>query len=114
MGYGREMLRKAGSMMLDADAAYARALVPKGTDAPFAKATRGSSLREFRDVDMMDEGGLLAKALTMGTVGGLGVANVAARYGLPAGGITLAGKGLMDLTGMFVGENEQTSGTLMP
>ena len=33
------------------------------------------------------------------------------RYGLPAAGITLAGKGLYDLT---AGMNEQTSGTLMP
>ena len=45
---------------------------------------------------------------------GLPAANIAARYGLPLGGVTLAGKALMDLTGMFVGENEQTSSTLMP
>ena len=37
-----------------------------------------------------------------------------ARYGVPLGGITLAGKGLYDLTGMFIQENEQTGGTLMP
>ena len=36
------------------------------------------------------------------------------RYGIPAVGVAAAGKGLIDLTGMFIQQNEQTSGTLMP
>ena len=39
-------------------------------------------------------------------------ANVASRYALPAGGVTLAGKGLYDLTQMMM--DQQTSGTLEP
>jgi hypothetical protein len=39
----------------------------------------------------------------------LGV-NAAARYALPAGGVTLAGKGLYDLTQMMM--DQQSSGTI--
>jgi hypothetical protein len=46
-------------------------------------------------------------AYTAGTLG----TNAGYRYGLPAAGVTLAGKGLYDLT---AGMNEQTSGTIMP
>ena len=45
---------------------------------------------------------------------GVKAAAAGLRYGVPAAGVTLAGKGIIDLTGMFIQENEQTSGTLMP
>ena len=38
-------------------------------------------------------------------------ANIASRYALPVGGVTLAGAALHQLTGAF---DEQTSGTIMP
>ncbi len=114
MAYGMNQLRKAGRALMDVDEAYSRALIPKGSQDKFGEATRGLSIRDVVNADFSQTEGFGAKPIAMATMGGLGVANVAARYGLPAGGITLAGKGLMDLTGMFVGDNEQTSGTLMP
>ena len=114
MAYGMNQLRKAGKALMDVDEAYSRALIPKNFPDQFGQATRGLSMRDIVSTDLSQVKGFGAKPIAIASLGGLGVANVAARYGLPAGGITLAGKGLMDLTGMFVGENEQTSGTLMP
>ena len=38
--------------------------------------------------------------------------NIAARYALPAGGVTLAAVGLMDLTQQLTQGSQQTSGTM--
>jgi hypothetical protein len=51
------------------------------------------------------------QAVEYGLGAGILATNLGYRYGLPAAGVTLAGKGLYDLT---AGMNEQTSGTLMP
>ncbi len=112
MAYGREMLRKAGSMMLDADEAYADALNFPGYNASMQMG-HAIPLRDMGDVVQVGDSAM-HKAIGAVAHGGLATANVAARYGLPLGGLTLAGKGLMDLTGMFAGSTEQTSGTIMP
>ena len=111
MAYGREMLRKAGSMMLDADAAYAKAAGP-GDNKPFGQLTRGTSLRDaFNPVTTGEPEGVLENLFAAGLDIGVPAANIASRYALPVGGVTLAGAALHQLTGAF---DEQTSGTLMP
>ncbi len=50
----------------------------------------------------------IAEEIMVGGVKGL---NLGYRYGLPAAGVTLAGKALLDLTGAY---ETQTNGTLMP
>ena len=48
-----------------------------------------------------------AKATEIGVIGaGLGI-----RYGLPAAGVTLAGKGIMDLTAQFNSMGDQQTGS---
>ena len=49
MNYGRETLRKAGQAFLDADRAYAEALVPraKSQEQPIATMTRGIPLEDI-------------------------------------------------------------------
>ena len=44
-------------------------------------------------------------------IGGVKSLNLGYRYGLPAAGVTLAGKALLDLTGAY---ETQTNSTLMP
>ena len=111
MAYGREMLRKAGSMMLDADAAYAKAVSP-GRDDPFGEMTRGVSLRDaFNSTQVEKPENMLERVLDAGLVAAVPAANIASRYALPVGGVTLAGAGLLELTNAF---DEQTSGTIMP
>ena len=44
-------------------------------------------------------------------IGGIKAVNAGYRYGLPAAGVTLAGKALLDLTGAY---EQQTTGTIMP
>ena len=116
MAYGREMLRKAGqgvgNFLLDQDAKYARAVSP--AEEGFGKMTRGTSIRQMMDPNQGLSGkpeGLAEKALAAGLVYGVPTANIAARYALPVGGVTLAGAALHQLTGAF---DEQTSGTIMP
>ncbi len=120
MAYGREMLRKAGQGMkdfnvgeflLDQDAKYARAAGP-GDDKPFGQLTRGTSLRDaFSPAVSQEPEGMVENIMASALRIGVPTANIASRYALPAGGVTLAGAALHQLTGAF---DEQTSGTLMP
>ena len=96
-----EGLRKAGGAIRSFDDAYA-AKAAEVTDNPFVKMTSGFP------VTYAPEGTMKEKAVGYGILG----ANAAARYALPAGGVTLAGKGLYDLTQMMM--DQQTSGTLEP
>ena len=101
-----EQLRKAGRALGDMDKAYTDAVrkVPAfnnpGYGVPlnemFIHPNQGEGWKERRIVDAMAAGVLTA--------------NVASRYALPTGGLTLAGKGLYDLT---VGL-QQTDATIMP
>ena len=106
MAYGMQQLRKAGQALGDMDKAYTDAVrkVPAfnnpGSGVPFNEMFKypneGVGWKERRIVDAMAAGVLTA--------------NVASRYALPAGGLTLAGKGLYDLTAGM----QQTEGTIMP
>ena len=107
MAYGMEQLRRAGRAIADADRAYAnrvashidphkQPLLELGSAVPIADALHGGQ------ADTRTEKALLA-AMNMGVAG----MNVASRYALPAGGVTLAGKALMDLTAYFGGPGDQ-------
>ena len=119
MAYGREMLRKAGQGMkdfnlgeflLDQDAKYARAVSP-GRDDVFGEMTRGIPLRDaFNSTQVEKPENMLERVLDAGLVAAVPTANIASRYALPVGGVTLAGAALHQLTGAF---DEQTSGTIM-
>jgi hypothetical protein len=115
MAYGREMLRKAGqgvgNFLLDQDAKYAKAVGP-GDDKAFGQITRGTSLRDaFTFPTTETPSNALERALDVGMHVAVPAANIASRYALPVGGVTLAGAALHQLTGAF---DEQTSGTIMP
>ena len=99
----REQLRKAGKALGDMDRAYANKVASRinphkhpiaemGSAIPIADALQGG------EADTRTEKALLA-AMNMGVAG----MNVASRYALPAGGVTLAGKALIDLTAQFGG-----------
>ncbi len=109
----RNFLRKAGDavgqFLGDMDQNYANAAYRESIPDNLQRG-HALAIREIGpSVDMGDE--LHWKVLGGLAQGGLTAANVASRYALPLGGVTLAGKGLYDLT---AGMNEQTSGTLMP
>jgi hypothetical protein len=105
----KETLRKAGKALLDADAAYANAAdrrsmplvsqighaMPLRDAVNFVKDPSVATGKGQPDTSI--QGRALRGALNAGLVG----ANVASRYALPAGGITLAGAGILDLTAQF-------------
>ena len=118
MSYGRKTmmdgLRKAGSMLqsggkklLDLDEAYAQK-VGESIDArrqPLAEMTRAVPIKHLLAPSTASN--KLELAMDMALVGTAGSANIAARYALPAGGVTLAGKALYDLTTQFGGVADQ-------
>ena len=115
MAYGMEQLRKAGRAFLDFDKKYADAIY----DSPYLADSRGEVMTEGRqryrnmrglpleDVPgytiVRDEAGneLPSDFRSKLNDFAYGAANVGARYALPAYGVTVAGKGLYDLTAAF-------------
>ena len=98
-------LRTAGKALADFDEAYANRAYDDMAGRPLAQALGGTPLRgpyEFTKGASFGEA-LAERAL----VGSMAAANVGYRYGLPAAGLTLAGKALYDLT-----QDYQTSGTI--
>ena len=93
------LLRRAGEAIRSFDDAYA-AKVGDLTDNPFVKMTSGFP------VTYAPAGTMKEKAVGYGILG----ANVASRYALPAGGVTLAGVALNDLTQRMM--DQQSSGTI--
>lgn len=100
LGKVKDKLRKAGSSLREFDDAYA-AKVAEGAH-PLVQMTSGFP------ITYAPSGTAAEKAAAYGMLG----VNAAARYALPAGGVTLAGKGLYDLTQMMM--NQQSSGTISP
>ena len=100
--------RKAGGKLNEWDAAYANKLYTEGDGIVNQLGNLGRAVPlsesspqwEF-DQNVSDasrkRGEFQKKAVTAGTF----TANLASRYLLPAGGVTLAGKGLYDLIGQF-------------
>ena len=103
MAYGRQMvmdnLRKAGTAFLDMDEKYANALEAKLPKEPSNNVILGSIQAigglsravPVREMNPLTSDNRLVDSAFL-------AANLASRYALPAGGVTLAGKGLYDLT----------------
>ncbi len=101
MSYGRKTamdgLRKAGAFLGDIDERYVNEIKKVeafnniGSAVPYSQMNlginQGEGWKERLGVDAMK-----AAVLT---------ANTASRYALPAGGVTLAGKGLLDIAARF-------------
>ena len=98
-------IRKAGKFLLDKDAQYAaRAERDMGGahKAGIGGMLGAVPLREIpQDMSQMN---LKEKAAASAVTAGVAATNVGYRYGLPAAGVTLAGKGLYDLTTQFGNE----------
>ncbi len=75
----------------------------------FEQMTAGEPLGSGYDTLGADT--VLEKVAGYGALAALDLTNAAARYALPAGVVTLAGKELLDLTNAF---ESQTNSTLMP
>jgi len=120
------MLRKAGQALTigakktakavgKADAAYANA-VDKATNKsnnPGAYITRGLPLNEVYKNQLQADSPverLVGEAATAGVL----AAKSASRYALPAAGVTLAGKGLYDLTTKFGSKADEPEETTLP
>lgn len=100
-----------GRVFGDLDARYADAVLDrtvKDGDV-FGGMSRGMSLdNTYRGTmdsyNMANTAG--QKAIVLGTGAGAMGANIASRYMLPAGGVTLAGKGLIDIINALGGSEE--------
>jgi len=130
MAYGREMLRKAGSRLMDLDRQYAEYAVRGMTDDDPRRKQYGTALGDIMGTDRRnymseqrgnwmggDNNGEVVNAWSGAREASkpredLGMHhrlmdlvqmadNVGVRYGLPAAGVTLAGKGLFDMTSSF-------------
>ena len=120
MAYGMQQLRKAGQAIKDFDAAYAarasrdmggEELAPTrttlggqplfGQQSYTTRAERNADAQQVRgrDANMLEH--LVGDIGERVMVGGMIGTNAGYRYGLPAAGLTLAGKGLYDLTAQF-------------
>ena len=138
MAYGMEQLRKAGQAMRNFDDAYAKKVRGMYDKAPAAIAVPGqvmsgtpimhkpqiSSKEQMRQPGYTQgvpkdreptAGEMFRHQAIEGTmaVGVMG-ANFASRYALPAGGVTLAGKALYDLTTSFGGAADQQEPGQLP
>lgn len=120
----RENLRKAGQKIADIDEAYAdkaaafiggdpekRGKGPIGFARGIAGGVAGASHRhtgvDWEGHNPSNKEKRQARAAQIGIVGaGYGI-----RYGLPAAGVTLAGKGILDLTAAFTGMGDQQTGS---
>lgn len=109
MTYGRQVimdgLRKAGTAFLDMDERYAKAIedrLPSNPNVVQGFGGFGSAIpiREMNPFAAESRKDMLIDSAVLG-------ANVASRYLLPAGGVTLAGKGLYDLTIGFGGAADE-------
>ena len=119
MAYGMQQLRKAGDFIKDLDVKYAeRAARDMGGDPASvgvqlggqplsskieltSNAERNEASQRFRGRDASALEHLMLGGAEAAVVGGVIATNAGYRYGLPAAGLTLAGKGLYDLTAAF-------------
>ena len=104
-------VRWAGNEIAGLDTQYAdavaqliRAKAPQGTKS-LLEISSGAPIGSGYDTIKADS--RWEHALGIGALAGLDVTNFAARYAMPAGGVTLAGKGIADLTAMIVNADGQ-------
>ena len=122
MAYGintvKDGLRKAGTAINDFDKAYAKKIADgvhksmedkpgmMGTMEGFRGMTSGVSIEDVLKAEV-PQGDWQTQAMGHGMKAGVLMGNVASRYALPAGGVTLAGAALYDLTNQFGGQADQ-------
>lgn len=95
-------IRKAGQFLADKDRQYASAIA-KNIDPskqPLREMTQAVPLADIFGQGNTGES-QVEKLVGLGMDVGVASANMASRYLLPAGGVTLAGKGLYDLATQF-------------
>ena len=122
----RERLRKAGNKIAELDKAYAKKVgdfiagdpekrsnnwwgFTRNTVGGVAGSTYGSA-----KVEGLENPGFWAKAGSKAFEVGVPTAGLGIRYGIPLGGVALAGKGLMDLTAQINDLNDQQTGSELP
>ena len=114
MYHGRDMLRKAGQRIMDFDAAYAKKIEdgvkrnmegggPLAITEGIRGMTSGVALRDTFNRPGNNPENIKERVMLHAMEGGVAAANIASRYALPAGGVTLAGVGLYDLAAQFGG-----------
>ena len=106
--------KKAGKAAMNFDTAYANK-VGESIDPhkqPFAEATRAVPLKDLFSKGTAET--TAEKLVLGGMTAGVGAANIASRYALPAGGVTLAGKGLYDLATSFGSKADEPEETTLP
>jgi len=109
-----QQLRKAGKALNDFDKAYAsRAAKDMGGahQSPMRVMLGGSALSDI-GYDIKAAKGPREHMIGSAFVAGVGATNVGYRYGLPAAGLTLAGKGLLDL--MYGGQADRPEPRTLP
>ena len=110
-------IRWAGEGIAGLDAQYAGAVgdlirqhTQPGVKRAFLEASSGSPLGEGYNTIQADSN--WERALGIGNIAGFDAMNIASRYALPAGGVTLAGKGIADLTALMINADGQQPGEL--
>ena len=96
-----QQLRKAGDFIKDLDTKYATRVekdMGGAHKSPLKVMLGGSPMASigYDDAQTVKE-----HAMGIALTAGVGATNAGYRYGLPAAGLTLAGKGLYDLTAQF-------------
>ena len=109
----QRLLKKTMLGIMKADRAYAnradKDLGGLGETAQSLGGTSISSLLNNKNLGLPADANFLERAAVETMRGGVLATNLGYRYGLPAAGLTLAGKALYDLT-----QSYQTAGTLQP
>ena len=106
-------LRKAGSAIQSVDDAYSAKIagIYRGSNPAVQTAAYlvGGAHPSFRkaEPDYRDGASKFERALGNAAVYAIPAANAVSKYVLPTAGVTLAGKGLMDLTAMFGGTADE-------
>ena len=113
----RHLLRKAGEL----DERYAKAIDNRfgyskgkgGVVGGLAGLTSAVPIKDVFNRPGNNPEGVKEHLINAAMEGGVAGANIAARYALPAGGVTLAGVALYDMTQQLMG-NQQSTGAVMP
>ena len=111
MAYGRETLMNALRKVGDLDAQYATAVRDRFGNGPVVGLGAAVPIRDVFGQGRADT--LAEKALLASADAGILTSNVAARYALPAGGVTAAGVGLYELA-QALSPSQQSSEAVMP
>ena len=121
-GRAQDNIGRAGAYLGDLDAKYANALDSRIMQSnPESSLNAGISAAVATPLNQavtIAEGNRLETLLSHGAVNALRGTNIAARYGIPAAGLTAAGVGLMDLTheyqNQFGGPADEQEATSLP